>query len=436
MHRFILFVIIVALLALTAATVYAAGPPDMPPGLERAIAAQEKHNPQLLVTPGVVGTAVGVTTDGNAAVKIFTEKAGVARLPDSLDGVPVVVEVTGKLIALKPNPSRNTSPTVTITSPANNSQFNSGALIHFAGTAIDKQDGDLSSKLVWQSSRDSYLWTGSNFDRTLSDGTHTITALVTDRSGKTGSASVTINVGPVTQLATTDCWPRPVPVGISTGNVKDVSAGTIACRVRDAQGNVYALSNTHVYAPYAIDNLEAIGDYVMQPGRYDTPGQIYNDSYYLGQLTRYVPIVGSIFATNYVDAAIALTTTGLLDKTTPTSLGGYGIPNSNTVGVTLGMVVQKFGRTTQLTKGKITGINATVMVGYGAGWYAWFDDQIIVESATAFIKAGDSGSLLITDNSNCNPVGLLFAGNSSGKMAIANPIDLVLGALGVTIDGK
>ena len=100
-------------------------------------------------------------------------------------------------------------------------------------------------------------------------------------------------------------WPRPVPIGISTGNVTDVSAGTISCRVIDAQGNFYALSNTHVYAPYAIDNLAAIGDVVMQPGRYDAPGQVYDPSLYLGTLAAYVPIDGSIFGTNDVDAAIA-----------------------------------------------------------------------------------------------------------------------------------
>ena len=51
-----------------------------------------------------------------------------------------------------------------------------------------------------------------------------------------------------------------------------------------------------------------------------------------------------------------------------------------------------------------------------------------------FLKAGDSGSLLVTDPGR-NPVGLLFAGNRSGKLAIANPIDRVLGECGVTVDG-
>jgi hypothetical protein len=39
-------------------------------------------------------------------------------------------------------------------------------------------------------------------------------------------------------------------------------------------------------------------------------------------------------------------------------------------------------------------------------------------------------------NPDRNPVGLLFAGNRSGKIAIANRIDFVINTLGVTIDGE
>ncbi|PYP00191.1 MAG: hypothetical protein DMD57_16790, partial [Gemmatimonadetes bacterium] len=42
----------------------------------------------------------------------------------------------------------------------------------------------------------------------------------------------------------------PVPIGVSTGNVTaaDCATGTIGARVIDGSGNVYALSNNHVYA--------------------------------------------------------------------------------------------------------------------------------------------------------------------------------------------
>ena len=77
-------------------------------------------------------------------------------------------------------------------------------------------------------------------------------------------------------------------------------------------------------------------------------------------------------------------------------------------------------------------INFDVNVGYSKGT-GCFRDQIVVESprrpSPAFIKAGDSGSGLVTDDLDANPVGLLYAGNSSGKLAIANHIEDVLDAL-------
>jgi predicted phage tail protein len=60
-------------------------------------------------------------------------------------------------------------------------------------------------------------------------------------------------------------------------------------------------------------------------------------------------------------------------------------------------------------------------------------DQIGISPGT-FSAGGDSGSLIVTDDENNNPVGLLFAGSST--LTIANKIDLVLDHFGVTIDGE
>ena len=99
------------------------------------------------------------------------------------------------------------------------------------------------------------------------------------------------------------------------------------------------------------------------------------------------------------------------------------------------MAVQKYGRTSGLTKGQIVGVEMEVKVGYTGGT-ATFTGQIMVASPRgAFIKAGDSGSLLVT--ADREPVGLLFAGNTSGKYAWANDIDDVLAAFpGMSIDGE
>ena len=77
-----------------------AEPPLIPPGLERAAAAQKRHTNRLLTLPRIQGTAVGITGDGRSVVKIYTDEPGVTGLPKDLDGVPVLVEVTGKIVAL------------------------------------------------------------------------------------------------------------------------------------------------------------------------------------------------------------------------------------------------------------------------------------------------------------------------------------------------
>jgi hypothetical protein len=98
------------------------------------------------------------------------------------------------------------------------------------------------------------------------------------------------------------------------------------------------------------------------------------------------------------------------------------------------MEVQKYGRTTRLTHGTITGLNSTILVQYSAH-FAIFTGQIMIQGTdTSFSAGGDSGSLVVTDDTTCNPVGLLFAGSST--TTYANPIGPVLARFGVTVDGR
>jgi hypothetical protein len=244
-------------------------------------------------------------------------------------------------------------------------------------------------------------------------------------------------------------FPRPVPIGVSTGH-PDITAGTIGCRVTDGI-YVYALSNNHVYANI---NSAGIGDYVIQPGTYDggidpsPPDDNHIDV--IGWLYDYETIDFSVFGSNTIDAAIARTTTDWVGNATPTE--GYGTPNSIIWGDSDGngyfdnknnlilQYVQKYGRTTHLTHGQVKEINVTSMVCYAncsnpiLAEYVWFDDQISIESVSAnsFSLGGDSGSLIVTDDENKNPVGLLFAG--SDTTTLANRIDLVLNRFNVSID--
>jgi len=94
--------------------------------------------------------------------------------------------------------------------------------------------------------------------------------------------------------------------------------------------------------------------------------------------------------------------------------------------ITVGMYVQKTGRTTKYSVGRITAIEATVDVNYDGGRTARFKDQIITTNISA---GGDSGSLVTTlDNI---AVGLLFAG--SPMATIVNQIENVRSLLKVEI---
>jgi len=217
---------------------------------------------------------------------------------------------------------------------------------------------------------------------------------------------------------------RPVPIGVSTGH-PDITAGTIGCRVTDGT-NVYALSNNHVYAN---SNEASIGDSALQPGPYDE-GTDPADK--IGELYDFEPIQfarGRRIPLNYIDAAIAISSTSLLGISTPDD--GYLIPSSIPVEPYINQSVQKYGRTTGLQSGLISATNATVDVSYGPGKTARFVEQIVITPGS-FSAGGDSGSLIVTDDYNKNPVGLLFAG--SDTHTIANPIDSVLDRFGVTVD--
>ncbi len=100
MRKFVLLILVCLLLTFPVAAVYAAPPPDGPPGLERVIEVKEKHEKAILEVQGVTGVAVGLNGSSVPAVMVLTETPGVRGLPTSLEGIPVVKRVSGKLVAL------------------------------------------------------------------------------------------------------------------------------------------------------------------------------------------------------------------------------------------------------------------------------------------------------------------------------------------------
>jgi hypothetical protein len=225
----------------------------------------------------------------------------------------------------------------------------------------------------------------------------------------------------------TDRFARPVPIGVATGNRYFCASGTIGARVKDASGRIGALSNNHVFA---LENRAPINSWILQPGLVET-SCVVDSANAMALLKAFVPIkFGG--ATNTMDVAVAITNANYLGKSTPSD--GYGMPKSTPVAASVGQAVQKYGRTTALTHGTVSGVNATVFVGYESGT-ARFTGQILVESTGAFILPGDSGSLLVADPGR-EPVGLCFAGNADGTLGIANPIGPILTKFGITIDGE
>ncbi|KQR17591.1 hypothetical protein [Cellulomonas sp. Leaf334] len=217
---------------------------------------------------------------------------------------------------------------------------------------------------------------------------------------------------------------RPLRPGISIAHV-DVTAGTLGAFVQKA-GVVHALSNYHVLAgsPQA-----KVGDLVLQPGPADG-GRASRDR--VGTLAAWEELDPDRSAT--VDCAIAL----LDDQEVNPE---YPVGRITTTAVALGgEQVAKIGRTTSVTRGRVTAIELdNVVVGYGEelGEIS-FDNQIEVESTGSgpFSRGGDSGSLVYRADGVA--LGLLFAGSESGGengtgLTYINPIDAVLDALGVTL---
>ena len=230
---------------------------------------------------------------------------------------------------------------------------------------------------------------------------------------------------PKDKIDPTGWFSAPVPIGVSTGNEGECSAGTIGCRVTDGTA-VYALSNNHVYA---LENKAPIGSGVLQPGLYDTNCE-FDPTTEIGTLSAFEPISFTPGTSNSIDAAIAASSPALLGNATPAD--GYGLPRSETVDAVLNMAVRKYGRTTGQTTGTITGLNASLSVVYTSGTAHFVGQIVITADRGKFSSAGDSGSLVVTEGRN--PVGLLFAG--SARQTVANPIDLVLSRFDVTIDGE
>ena len=216
---------------------------------------------------------------------------------------------------------------------------------------------------------------------------------------------------------------RHMNFGVSGGNVNDVSSayccsGTLGSLVH-AGTTQYVLSNNHVLAR---QDQAVAGEDISQPGLVDNGCQ---PATHVADFTRAVKLG------NNVDCAIAQVRAGTMNSNG--SIQGIGTISSVVKAPSVGLAVEKSGRTTGTTKGTIGSINTSVNVQYqircgqGKKYVVSYTNQVVVNSGS-FSAGGDSGSLILTNNSCHQPVALLFAGSSS--TTIGNPIGEVLSKLG------
>jgi hypothetical protein len=215
--------------------------------------------------------------------------------------------------------------------------------------------------------------------------------------------------------------------GVSGGNVNFRSrafccSGTLGALVRDGGGALYILSNNHVLAR---TGQAAAGEDVSQPGLIDNGCRI---ATVVADFT-IAPALGS-----NVDAAIAGLRSGQMDANGV--IEDIGQPSQFTSAPAVGCAVAKSGRTTGFTTASIGSIDTDVNVQYQKGcgsgkkFIVSYTNQVVINS-NSFSAGGDSGSLIVTDDSAHRPVGLLYAGSST--TTIGNPIDEVLTKVGSSL---
>ena len=343
--------------------------------MRKVMQVQDGLTPELIQKHGgaIVGTATSENENGQLVIRVFAARGGMSRkLPGEINGIPVEVSVTGEI-----------------------------------------KGGPATSRVVRNENGEAHIPEAPTAEPESSSAT----------SGSTANSYAAAQSGPPTGR-----FNRPVPIGVSSINqIGACASGTLGCRCRDRDGNLYVLSNNHVYGRL---NAATVGDPLVQPSPGDNgcaivPADVIATMRDFQRMSTYTGAAN--FATapiNIMDAAVGLTPIGQVDVSTP--LVGYGtphrVPQEN---VYVGMLVQKCGRTTGYTKGKITSLNAEAAIGY-TGVLARFRSCIVVQTAVrqpAFGAPGDSGSLVVTQ-SDRRPVGLLFAGG--GNDTFLNPISPVL----------
>ena len=218
--------------------------------------------------------------------------------------------------------------------------------------------------------------------------------------------------------------------GLSVGNLKQRTTGTLGALVRDlATNDLCILSNWHVLCggPEA-----AVGDGISQPGPMDLGS---NPARTVASLERWLRL------SEQLDAALARLAP---DVESIEQLFDTAITPTATTAPLLGMPVIKSGAVSGVTHAVVDGISGSYRLDYtgfgdGPQWMSRF--RLVPDPAapaTALSLEGDSGSLWV-ESATGRAVGLHFAGEDDqtplNDYALAHPIDDVFARLNIALVG-
>lgn len=365
---------------------------------DRVMAIQERAADHLISTkPGLAGVFLGEDANGNLNIQVMAHRRGTARdIPDSFEGVPIETTVSGEFTLgayTKPKGAGSTN-----------------------GTVPPVPTPDVAPSVATGRVKPA------------------VAPLVRNR-----------------QLVID----RPICIGVSgiSSVESDCATGTIGARVKDEIGNLYALSNNHVFARMSGVNFDgsaattaAVNEAIQQPGPLEFFPACTKTGYQVAALSawepyRYsaatsieelatMPINSTLSPVNVMDAAIAATTADLVGFAPPTD--GYGALSTNPISPKIGLKIQKIGRTTGWTKGSVSAINGTIIL-EGVDGVLRFKQCVLTSTRTSglFGDQGDSGSLVVSVGEN-RPLGLYFADGPISS--IMCPITPILNRFNVQID--
>jgi hypothetical protein len=229
---------------------------------------------------------------------------------------------------------------------------------------------------------------------------------------------------------------------ISVGNNRE--AGTFGCLVRNANGDIFGLSNNHVSGSCSHAGL---GLPILAPGICDiVPGC--KRPFTIGFHERSLPMIAgtpdNVDVSKNNDAAIFR----IADASEITSFQGeaYDTP-AQADDIKSGQIVEKVGRTTGHTKGTVLGeMNGPVAIPYQAQIYG-FSGRVFFQSlfvvtgmGELFSTSGDSGSLVTTIDGAGQRVAVgLLVGSiqdgtaSGGSNALILPLKHLINEMGVNL---